>query len=44
MPLALVDYTIQAVWPFFTHSLIMDRKRKTASGEEEMLARWNTVS
>jgi hypothetical protein len=44
MQLVLVDYTIQALWSFFTHSLIMDRKTKTASGEEEMLARWNTVS
>jgi hypothetical protein len=39
MALVLVDYTIQAVWPFFNNWLtfIMDRKTRMASEEEEML-------
>jgi hypothetical protein len=36
MPLLLVDYTIQAVWSFFTNQMtfITDRKMGKARGEE----------
>jgi len=39
MALVLVDYTIQAVWPFCNNQLtfVMDRKTRIASGAEEML-------